>query len=96
MLEFLKRLMGGGERVAEPAEPEVYQGYEIVAAPREVAGGWSTEGVIRGEVDGETREAAFIRADTCMSRDEAVNAARAKGRKIIDERGASVFDGERL
>ena len=64
--------------------------------PRQVAGGWSTEGVISAEVDGETREAAFIRADTCMSRDDAIAAARAKARKIIDERGDDVLDGRRL
>ena len=97
MLDFIKKLVGGGGApTPEAAEPVSYEGYEIVATPRQVAGGWSTEGVIRGQVDGEPREAAFIRADTCMSREDAVNASRAKGRKIIDERGDAVLDGRRL
>jgi hypothetical protein len=96
MLDFLKKLVGGGERAPEAADPVEYGGYQIVAAPRQVSGGWSTEGVIRGQVDGEDREASFIRADTCMTREDAVDASRAKARKIIDERGAAVFNGDRL
>jgi len=96
MLDFLKKLTGGGEKAPQPADPVEYEGYQIVAIPRQVAGGWSTEGVIRGQVDGEAREASFIRADTCMSRDAAVSASLAKARKIIDERGDAVLDGRRL
>ena len=96
MLEKLKRFFGGGERAPERAPAVDYDGYRIVAAPRQVSGGWSTEGFICAEVDGESREAHFIRADTCMSRDDAVEASRAKARKIIDERGDAVLDGDRL
>lgn len=96
MLGFLKNLMGRAPRAPQPAEPIAYKGYQIVATPREVAGGWSTEGIIRGEVAGQMREAVFIRADTCMSRDDAIGATHGKARKIIDERGDDVFDGRRL
>lgn len=96
MLERLKRLLGGGERAPERAPAVDYEGYQIVAAPRQVSGGWSTEGFICAEVDGEPREAHFIRADTCMSREDAIEASRSKARKIIDERGDTVLGGDRL
>jgi hypothetical protein len=95
MLDFLKKFTGGGERAPRPAEPVEYAGFQIVAVPREVAGGWSTEGLIRRSVDGHAREVSFIRADTCMSREDAIRAAQAKARKIIDERGDKMFDGRR-
>ena len=94
MFEFLKKL-AGGPAAPQPAEPVHYEGFEIVATPREVAGGWSTEGLIRKQVDGETKEVVFIRADTCMSREDAIGASQGKARKIIDERGDEVFDGRR-
>jgi hypothetical protein len=94
MFEFLKRL-GGGPKAPQPAEPVHYEGFQIVATPREVPGGWSTEGLIRKEVDGELKEVAFIRADTSMSREDAVRASEGKARKIIGERGEQVFDGRR-
>ena len=96
MLDFLKKLVAGSAREPERAEPVEHEGYQIVATPRQVSGGWSVEGVIRGEVDGEEKEVPFIRADTCMSRDDAVAASQSKARKIIDERGDKVLDGRRL
>jgi len=96
MLEFLRNLVKGGPREPEPAEPVEHKGYRIIATPRQVAGGWSTEGIIRGRHEGEEREAGFIRADTSLSRDDAIDASRAKARKIIDERGDQVLDGRRL
>jgi hypothetical protein len=95
MFEFLKKLAGGGPRAPAHADPVDYQGFRIVATPRQVPGGWSTEGLIRKHLDGEEREVAFIRADTCMSREDAVRASEAKARKIIDERGDDIFDGRR-
>jgi hypothetical protein len=93
MLDLLKKIFAGGGATpaAQPSDPVDYQGYEIVATPRQVSGGWSTEGLIRKELDGEPREAAFIRADTCMSREDAVQMAFSKARKIIDEQGDRVF-----
>ena len=95
MFEFLKKLLGGEPPAPQAADPVEYEGFEIVATPREVPGGWSTEGVIRKTVEGEVREVSFIRADTCMSREDAIGASRGKARKIIDERGDQVFDGRR-
>ena len=96
MAGFFKKLFGGsGEAKVHTAEAITYEGFEIVAAPRQVSGGWSTQGVIRKQIDGELKEVPFIRADTCMSADDAVAAAQDKGRKIINERGVAVFDSER-
>ncbi len=95
MLDFLKKLVGGGPSAAQPADPVDYEGFQIVATPRQVPGGWSTEGLIRKQVGSETKEVSFIRADTSMSREDAVRASEGKARKIIDERGEKVFDGRR-
>lgn len=100
MLDFLKKLTGGGPQTPEAAPPVDYNGLQIVAIPREVPGGWSTEGIIREQRagpqgDGQPREVSFIRADTCMSREDAIRASQAKARKIIDERGDKLFDGRR-
>jgi hypothetical protein len=96
MAGFFKRLFGGGTGSnVHTAEAIDYKGFQIIATPRQVSGGWSTEGLIRKQIDGEDKEVAFIRADTCMSTDDAVKAAQGKGHKIIDERGDAVFDSER-
>ncbi len=95
MLGFLKNMLGGGEgegkREPEGAEPVEHEGFTIVAAPRKAGSGWSTEGRIRKEVDGETKEVHFIRADTSTSREAAITLSVSKARKIIDEQGERVF-----
>ena len=97
MLGFLKNLFGGGAnpREPEPADPVEHEGFIIVAMPRRAGSGWSTEGCIRKEVDGETKEVHFIRADTSPSRDAAVALSISKARKIIDEQGKGVFHAPR-
>ena len=96
MLGFLKNMLGGGgadadEREPEGAEPVEHEGFTIVATPRKASGGWSTEGRIRKNADGETKEVHFIRADTSTSRDAAITLSVSKARKIIDEQGERVF-----
>lgn len=95
MIGFLKKLFTRPEAKARAAAAIEYEGFEVVAMPRQVSGGWSTEGLIRKQLDDEWREVAFIRADTCMSEEDAVAAAQDKARKIINERGDEVFDGQR-
>ena len=94
---FLKNLFGGGAgaREPEPAEPVDYEGFTIVATPRRAGSGWSTEGLIRKDMSGETMEVHFIRADTSPSRDAAVTLSVGKARKIIDEQGEQVFRASR-
>ena len=94
MLGFLKNMLGGGsagEREPEGAEPVEHEGFSIVATPRKAGSGWSTEGRIRKDVDGETKEVHFIRADTSTSREAAITLTVSKARKIIDEQGERVF-----
>ena len=98
MLGFLKGLFGGsgaGAREPEPSDPVEYEGFTIVATPRRAGSGWSTEGLIRKDAGGETKEVHFIRADTSPSRDAAVTLSVGKARKIIDERGEQVFRASR-
>ena len=95
MFAWLKKLFAAPQAQARAAEPIEYKGFAIIATPRAVSGGWSTEGLIRQNVGDEAREVAFIRADTCMSEPDAVAAAQNKARKIIDERGDTVFNGQR-
>ena len=92
MLGFLKNVLGGGggDRESEGAEPVEHEGFTIVATPRKASGGWSTEGRIRKVIDGEAKEAHFIRADTSTSREAAIALSVSKARKIIDEQGARV------
>lgn len=92
MFGMLKKLFGGsGEAPVQSSDPMEHEGFSVVATPRQVSGGWSTEGTISREVDGELKESRFIRADTCMSRDDAVRMAFSKARKIIDEQGDRMF-----
>ena len=92
MLKLLKKLFSAPAAAsARPSDPMEYEGYSVVATPRQVSGGWSTEGVISKEVDGELRQSSFIRADTCMSREDAVQMSFRKARTIIEEQGERMF-----
>ena len=95
MFTWIKGLFAATPAQGHAAAPIDYRGFEVIAIPRKVSAGWSTEGLIRKQQAGEMREIRFIRADTCMSEEEAIATAQGKARKIIDERGDSVFDGER-
>lgn len=103
---FLRGLFGGGEsagaREDESSEGEeqrpridpegvAYKGFTIHPAPRKQGGQWLTAGVIRKDFGGETKEHAFIRADTCASKDDAASMAVDKAKRIIDERGDRMF-----
>ena len=94
IMKFLKSLVssGGDGDAAVQAESTEYEGFHITPAPRKVEGGYSLEGVITREVDGEQRRKTFIRADVLMSADEAVRISLNKGRQIIDEQGLDLFD----
>lgn len=98
---FLKGLFGGGREAGDEGDesgaPRIgpegveYEGYRIHPAPRHEGGHWLTAGVIRKEIAGETKEHAFIRADTHATRDEAAAMAVEKAKRIIDERGDRMF-----
>ncbi len=92
MLGWFKKLFSAsGPAAPQPSDPLDYQGFTVIATPRQVGGGWSTEGIIRHGEGDEQRETTFIRADTCMSREDAIAMAFSKARKIIDEQGERMF-----
>ncbi|MFT5447109.1 MAG: hypothetical protein ACI9DC_002284 [Gammaproteobacteria bacterium] len=95
MFASIKRLFAAAPAQERAAAAIEYRGFEVIATPRKVSSGWSTEGLIRKQQAGKLREIRFIRADTCMSEEEAVVTAQGKARKIIDERGDSMFESER-
>ncbi len=97
MLSFLtglfSRLGGGGAAPAEPAFDAVeYKGYRLRPAPYAAKGGFQTAGVIEKEIDGETKQHRFVRAETHPSQDDAAHFALVKGRQIVDEQGDRIFD----
>lgn len=97
MVGILKKLFGGGAEPgpAKPAAELDYDGFRLIATPVQVAGGWSTQGTIEKTIGGELKQIDFVRADTSPSRDGAAQMSLDKAKKIVDERGDAVFDGDR-
>ena len=91
IIKFLRGLGGAKSEQATTHEAVDYKGFSVVPTPRKGPGGWTTEGIISKEVGENTRSERFIRADTLMSEDEAVEYSVAKARKIIDEQGDRLF-----
>lgn len=94
VLRFLRDLISGktsNAGSATTAEPVSYAGYTIVATPRMVEAGWTTEGNISKEVDGLLKSQHFIRVDTHGDRNDAISLAIQKAKKIIDEQGDALF-----
>lgn len=96
MAGFLKKLFGGGSggdggagASAEPAE--AYGDCMIQAAPQSAGGAWRVAGIITKEVDGETLERPFVRADTFPGQDEAKSFSLVKAKQIIDQNGKTLF-----
>ncbi len=94
LLKFLRTLMSAQTPSSGPpteAQPVHYQGYTIVASPRKVEGGWTTEGDIKKEMGGELKSEHFIRIDTHSDRSDAISFSVIKAKKIIDELGDALF-----
>ena len=100
MASFFSRLFGGGSEESESGaatrgDPVNYEGLVIQAAPERAGDQWRLAGVIIKPGDDGPLERSFLRADTFTSRDEAETYAIRKGKQIIDEQGARLFqDGE--
>lgn len=88
----------GGERPKEPAspvreDPVPYGSYSIISAPEKTKDGqWRLAGHIIKLVDGGELERTYIRVDTFMSREEAVDFTLRKGKQIIDQQGVLLFE----
>ena len=86
--EFLKKYFvssNDDEAINSRQDAVTHEGHTIVPTPRKDQGGWTTEGLIEREVDGETESRYFIRAETHMAREQAVSHTILKGQRIIDE-----------
>lgn len=93
MVGFFGRLFGGGDASEEAtaSASEDYNGYSIIAAPKQEGSQWLTAGSISREIDGETKTHEFIRADRHSDRDGAATFSLTKARQIIDEQGDTIF-----
>ncbi len=91
-MSFFKKLFGGGGPDAvDGGEPVEHKGYVIRATPYQEGGQYQTCGVISKEIDGETKEHRFVRADRTNSVDEAIAISLRKGQQIVDEQGDTIF-----
>ena len=88
VFEFIKKHFASGkedEATNSRQDAVTHEGYTIVPTPKQGQGGWTTEGLIEREVDGETESRHFIRAETHTVREQAVTHTILKGQRIIDE-----------
>ena len=84
------RLAGESQVSEEAAEPEVaatdtHHGFELRAAPIREGKGWRVAGSVLKSGEAEENRQDFVRADTCMSKDDAVDISMRKARQIVDE-----------
>ena len=96
-MKFLKSLFGakeggGREPAAAQADSVEYKGYTIQPTPKNPGAGWSTEGIVSREIDGEVRTHHFIRADTSSDPDSAAQLMISKAQVMIDQVGDGIFD----
>ena len=87
---------GAGEAAAETGEAVEHEGYTIVPAPIREGSQYRTAGIIRREIDGETKEVRFIRADNSTDRQGAMEHSVRKGMQIIAEQGVGMFQRENV
>lgn len=91
---FIRGLVGSKE--TDGGQPDSrnaidYNGYLIHPASRKEGSQWRTEGVITKDLESETKEHRFIRADVYNSKEDADACAVTKGKRIIDEQGDRLF-----
>ena len=92
ILNKITAMFSSRKREARTADPVAYKDYTIVAQPIQEGSQFRTAGYLRCEVDGEVKQVQFIRADVNGDFDSAVTHSVQKGKQIIDEQGARVFE----
>lgn len=92
ILNKITAMFSGRKREAPTADPVAYKDYTIVAQPIHEGSQYRTAGYISCEADGEIKQVQFIRADVNGDFDSAVEHSVQKGKQIIDEQGARVFE----
>ena len=90
ILKFIKNQLtrGADSKGASRDRAVEYEGCTIIPAPRKSANGWTTEGDIEREVDGEVRSEHFIRAETHTDPEQAISHTITKAKRIVDEHRA--------
>jgi hypothetical protein len=94
---FGNLLSGGGaaaaspKAAAAPAKSIEHKEFTVSAAPFEQDGRYQTAGTIEKDVDGVRKQHRFIRADSHLSMDQAVEFSIQKGCQIVDQMGERVF-----
>ena len=94
-MSFLKRLFGGGDDANAPAAPMKqveHEGFVIRATPYQEGTAFQTCGVVSKEIDGETKEHRFVRAERFPTLEGAAEHSITKGKQIVDQQGERVFD----
>jgi hypothetical protein len=93
-MSFLKKLFGGSASAPanDAGRSEEHNGFLIRATPYKDGSQYQLCGVIEKEIDGVKKEHRFIRADKFGSMEEAISFTLSKGRLIIDQQGAHLFD----
>ncbi len=98
MASFLSNIISmftGGEKSAEApasaAKPVEYGGCIIHPAPIREGNQFRLAGRIEKDVNGETLERTFVRADVFTSMEDGVEYTIKKAQQIIDQNGASLF-----
>ena len=84
------RLFGGGGKVPAP-EPLEYKGFRIIPQPMDEGGQYRLAALIEQGEGESLKTHHLIRADLIRDRDEAVEAAIAKAKQMIDQQGARLF-----
>jgi hypothetical protein len=94
VLGFLRGIFkGGGQARPEmDVEPVEHEGFTVRPTPMRDGSSWRVCGEISMEVDGALRTHRFLRADTFPERQAAIDTTILKARRIIEERGAKLFD----
>lgn len=89
MPSFLSRLFGAS--AAKTPEPILHKDCRIFPEPIREGAIFRIAARIEKDFGGETRTHRLIRADTCSSQVEAVQASADKARQAIDQLGDSLF-----
>ena len=88
IFKFIKNQLtrsADSEGAASRGRAVEYRGCTIIPAPRKNANGWTTEGDIERDIDGDVRSEHFIRAETHTEQEQAISHTITKAKRIIDE-----------
>jgi hypothetical protein len=83
---------GAGEFERDAAPAVEYKGYRIRPTPFRANGHYQTAGIIEKDAPDGVKAHRFIRADTHLSKEDAVAFVISKAKQIIDLQGDRIFN----